>query len=71
LENLRRIGQLTWELRRRLQRHTVGLNPSEFVKAKGVLTELRSGTDIWIAEDQAYDERLGLIFEPEPERYVV
>ncbi len=71
LDELRRIGQLTWELRLKLQRHTVGLNPTEFSKAHGVLTELRPGSDIWIAVDQAYDENLGLIFAPRLESFVV
>jgi CRISPR-associated endonuclease/helicase Cas3 len=63
--------QLTPELRRTLQRHTVGLNPSEFKKAYGVLEEFPVGSEIWIASDYAYDERLGLSFEPGPEHLVL
>jgi len=63
--------QLTPELRRVLQRHTVGLNPSEFKKASGVLEEFPDGSEIWIAADYAYDERLGMIFEPGPEHLVL
>ena len=65
------IYQLTADLRRTLQRHTVGLNPSEFKKAHGVLEEFPVGSEIWIAADYAYDERLGMIFEPGPDAYVV
>ena len=64
-------GQLTVELRRALQRHTVGLNPSEFQKARGVLCELTPGSEIWIAVDPAYDEQLGLVFEVGAESYIV
>jgi len=60
-----------WDLRRKLQRHTVGLNPSEFAKAAGVLVELSPRSDIWIAAEQAYDDQLGLIFEPGPEKFVL
>jgi CRISPR-associated endonuclease/helicase Cas3 len=69
---LRTIGQLTLDLRRILQRHVVGLSPSEFEKAKGVVERLTTVTqdEIWIALDQAYDEQLGLIFNPGPEKYV-
>ena len=59
------IGQLTAELRHALQRHTVGLNPSEFRKASVVLCELSPGTEIWIAMEQAYNEELGLVFRTE------
>jgi CRISPR-associated endonuclease/helicase Cas3 len=57
------VKQLTQELRHLLQRHTVGLNPSEFEKARGVLNELLQGSEIWIATDQAYHEQLGLVSE--------
>ena len=63
--------QLTRELRQRLQRHTVGLNPSEFEKAKGVLCELTPGSEIWIAMEQAYSDELGLVFEMGPESMIV
>jgi CRISPR-associated endonuclease/helicase Cas3 len=71
LAELRRIGQLTNQLRQQLQRHTVGLNPTEFSKARGVLTELSSESDVWIAMEQAYDEQLGLKFELGPENLVL
>jgi CRISPR-associated endonuclease/helicase Cas3 len=70
IQQLHSIKQLTVDLRRILQRHTVGLNPSEFRKAKNVLLELELGSEIWIAADYAYDENLGLIFEPGPEALI-
>lgn len=71
IAEFRNSYQLTPELRRTLQRHTVGLNPSEFQKARGVLEEFPVGSEIWIASDYAYDERLGLSFEPGPEHLVL
>ena len=71
IERLRSSGELTPSLRRMLQRHIVGLSPSEFQKAKGVIEQLptASGDEIWVAT--CYDERLGLICDPGPENYVV
>ena len=61
IDDLYRIGQLTADLRRKLQRYTVGLQPWEFRAAQGtVLTELRKESDIWLASDTAYDEEKGL-----------
>jgi len=57
---------LTRELRPRLQRHTVGLNPSEFQKAKSVLCELTPDSEIWIAMEQAYGDELGLVYTAQP-----
>jgi hypothetical protein len=71
IAQLRSTYQLTSDLRRTLQRHTVGLNPSEFKKAHGVLEEFDAVNEIWIAADYAYDECLGMIFEPGPERLVL
>jgi CRISPR-associated endonuclease/helicase Cas3 len=71
IRQLYAIGQLTVELRHTLQRHTVGLNPSEFQKARGVLCELTLGSEIWIAADPAYNDELGLVFEVGAERYVI
>jgi CRISPR-associated endonuclease/helicase Cas3 len=66
-------GELTPSLRRVLQRHIVGLSPSEFQKGIGVLEQLPTvtGDEIWVAVDQAYDEQLGLIFNPGPRRFVL
>ena len=71
IAHLRGSYQLTGELRRRLQRHTVGLSPTEFNKARGVIEEFPAGSEIWIAADYAYDERLGMIFEPGAGTYIV
>lgn len=71
IAQLRDSFQLTNDLRRTLQRHTVGLNPSEFKKAHGVLEEFPVGSDMWIAADYAYDDGLGMIFEPKPSAYVI
>jgi CRISPR-associated endonuclease/helicase Cas3 len=63
---LRFLGEIAPGLRRTLQRHVVGLSPSEFEKAKGVVEAVpsTSGDEIWVAVDHAYDERLGLILDP-------
>jgi CRISPR-associated endonuclease/helicase Cas3 len=73
IEWLRLAGALTPPLRRTLQRHIVGLSPSEFEKAKGVVERVptAAGDEIWVAVDQAYDEQLGLIFNPGPEQLVL
>ncbi len=73
ITELDRIGQLTSALRRILQRHTIGLNPTEFEKAcsAGAVHALRSESEIWIAADWAYEEELGINLAPGPENYIV
>jgi CRISPR-associated endonuclease/helicase Cas3 len=73
IERLQFSGELTPSLRHTLQRHIVGLSPSEFEKAKGVVERVATATgdEIWVAVDQAYDEQVGLIFNPGPERLVL
>jgi len=73
IEELRSAGELYPPLRRTLQRHIVGLSPSEFEKAKGVVERVATATgdEIWVAVDQAYDQQLGLIFNPGPDRLVL
>ena len=73
IEELRSACELRPSLRRTLQRHIVGLSPSEFEKAKGVVERVATATgdEIWVAVDQAYDQRLGLIFNPGPDRLVL
>lgn len=71
IRQLQAVGQLTVELRRTLQRHTVGLNPTEFQKARGVLCELTPPSEIWIAVDQAYDDAVGLLFEIGAEKLII
>lgn len=63
IEELRNIGRLTRELRRKLQRYVVGLQPYEFEKARGVLAEVRPESEIWIAVERSYSETTGLKFE--------
>lgn len=63
IDELRRGYCLTSDLRRRLQRHTVSLNPSEFEKARFLLSEVVSGSELWIACDGSYDDQVGLLFE--------
>jgi CRISPR-associated endonuclease/helicase Cas3 len=73
IEQLRYLGELTPSLRHALQRHIVGLNPSEFEKARGVIEQVptATGDEIWVAVDQAYDKQLGLIFDPGVARLVL
>ncbi len=63
LDELYRIGQLTADLRRRLQRYVVGLQPWEFQSARqlGCVTELRAESSIWIAGDPHYDPVKGVV----------
>ena len=63
IDELRRIGLLTKELRQKLRRYTVGLQPYEFEKAKGVLERIGKEDDIWAAVDGAYNETKGLKLE--------
>jgi CRISPR-associated endonuclease/helicase Cas3 len=71
LEKLWAIGQLTGELRRELQRFTVGLQPWEFAIARSnVLTEVRPDTNLWVATDAAYSERKGLESTITPESLI-
>ena len=60
IDDLRCIGQLTKDLRRRLQRYVVGLQPYEFEQAKQVLEEIRKDSGIWVAVDRAYTNDKGL-----------
>jgi CRISPR-associated endonuclease/helicase Cas3 len=71
IEELRVTGELAPALRNSLQRHIVGLGPSEFEKAKGVIERVptAAGDEIWVAT--TYDEKLALIFNPGPEQLVL
>ncbi len=71
LEELRTIGCLTGELRRKLQRSAVGLQPYEFDKARGVLSEVRPGSEIWIAVEGSYSHIKGLKFQLEDEDLIL
>jgi CRISPR-associated endonuclease/helicase Cas3 len=63
IDELRKVGQLTRDLRRRLQRYVVGLRPWEFEKARGVLEEIRKDSGIWVAVERAYSVDKGLKLE--------
>ena len=60
LAKLRVIGQLTNDLRHRLQRYVVGLQPYEFEKAKAVFEEIGNEPSIWAAVERGYSEIKGL-----------
>ncbi len=71
IDELYGIGRLTADLRRRLQRYTVGLLPWEFREAQeGVLSRLTEDCDVWIAGDAAYSEKKGLLTAADPARLV-
>lgn len=72
IAELREAKHITRELHYRLQRSIVGLGPWEFDKARaaGVVEELFPGSEVWIAFDHAYDKRLGLKTELNPETFV-
>lgn len=63
IEELNRAKHLTTDLRRALQRHCVGLSPSEFKAAERVVYELTPGSELWIAVEGTYDSKLGLMFK--------
>jgi CRISPR-associated endonuclease/helicase Cas3 len=63
IDELLRIGRLTRDLRRRLQRYVVGLRPNEFARARGVLEEIRKDSGMWAAVDRAYTGAKGLKLE--------
>jgi CRISPR-associated endonuclease/helicase Cas3 len=63
IDELRAIRLLTKELRQKLRRYTVGLQPYEFEKAKGVLEKIGKEGEIWAAVDGAYTESKGLKLE--------
>lgn len=64
VDELKHAKQLTGQLRRQLQRYTVGLQPWEFNKAKDkVIWPLAGADNIWIATAAAYDKVKGLLSE--------
>jgi CRISPR-associated endonuclease/helicase Cas3 len=67
IEELVSRRRLDGDLRRRLQRYVVGLQPSEFRNAQHrVLYELAKESDVWIASDAAYDDTKGLLTSLDP-----
>jgi CRISPR-associated endonuclease/helicase Cas3 len=71
IRELRQIGQLTRDLKRRLQRYVVGLRPYEFEKARGVLEEIRMDGGIWVAVERAYSSVKGLKLELSPDDTII
>jgi len=71
IEELRCTGRLTRDLRHRLQRYIVGLQPYEFETAHGVLVEIRPESEIWTAVERAYCEVKGLKLELSTEELLV
>jgi CRISPR-associated endonuclease/helicase Cas3 len=72
IEELCQRRRLDADLRRRLQRYTVGLQPWEFRTARNnVLWELTNGSNIWIATDAAYSASKGLLTSVDPQTLVV
>jgi CRISPR-associated endonuclease/helicase Cas3 len=73
VDQLRHSRQFTAQLRRNLQRYTVGLQPWEFRNAKdSVLFPLPGSSEsIWIATEAAYDSVKGLQAEADTAKLVV
>jgi len=72
IDELYKLRQLNADLRRRLQRYTVGLQPGEFRKAQGtVLSTLEKESTVWIAADGAYSATKGLQITLEFEQLVI
>jgi CRISPR-associated endonuclease/helicase Cas3 len=63
---LHAAGVLYLKLRRGLQRYTVGIYEKEFrtAVARGILHEVRPGSDLWICSEGFYDPNLGFVTEP-------
>jgi len=73
IDELYRTGQLTADLRHRLQRHVVGLQPWEFKKAceSSLITELRADTNVWIAADSSYHAEKGLLASSDQQSLII
>ena len=73
IEQLKAAGVLYLDLRRQLQRYTVGLYPNELLAAarSGILYEVRTGMNLWICPKGFYDEKLGFVTEPSASQMVV
>jgi CRISPR-associated endonuclease/helicase Cas3 len=70
IEELWRTRRLSADLRRRLQRFVVGLQPWEFQAARErILAAVDSEEKIWVAADAAYDSEKGLKLSLEAEDY--
>jgi CRISPR-associated endonuclease/helicase Cas3 len=71
INRLRGEHGMTMELLRSLQPYTVGLGPSEFRNAGGVVQELKKDSGVWAVLPQGYDPTLGVIFDPPPGSNIV
>lgn len=72
IDQLMERGQLDADLRRALQRYTVGLYPWEFGSAKSsALYQLREDSEIWIAGDNSYSPDFGLKVSQSPDGVVL
>lgn len=67
IDELWKIRRLTSELRRQLQRYTVGLLPGEFYAAGAFICEVGEGTNVWVASEAAYSLTKGLELSISPE----
>jgi CRISPR-associated endonuclease/helicase Cas3 len=72
IAQLRATGVLYLKLRRDLQRYTVGIYEKEFrtAVARGILREVRPGSDLWICQEGFYDRQFGFVTEPTAKQMV-
>jgi CRISPR-associated endonuclease/helicase Cas3 len=72
IAQLQAAGVLYLKLRRGLQRYTVGIYEKEFrtAVARGILREVRTGSNLWICPEGFYDPNLGFVTEPMPKQMV-
>ena len=73
IEQLNAAGVLYLKLRRGLQRYTVGIYEKEFrtAVARGILHEVRPGSNLWICPEGLYDSKLGFVTEPTAKQMVI
>jgi CRISPR-associated endonuclease/helicase Cas3 len=73
IAQLRMAGVLYLKLRRGLQRYTVGIRKKEFwhAVARGILREVRPGSNLWICQEGFYDPTLGFVTEPTAKQMVL
>lgn len=71
IARLTAAGVLFLDLRRGLQRYTVGLYENEFRAAvrTGAIHEAWSNSNLWICPEGFYDEKLGFVTEPSLTRW--
>jgi CRISPR-associated endonuclease/helicase Cas3 len=59
VDDLMRMKVLTRELRRKLQRFTVGLQPAEFLAGRRSLIRVGDAEDLWVVSTSAYSVDMG------------